>query len=447
MAKQSERPRPYLTTKKHMARQEKENRQRFIIISGTIIVIVAVIALITIPFFIQNVIQPGQPVAIVNDEAISTGDWQTQTRYFRYNIIRRIESSLQLASLFGNDPNSLSSITGQMQPLLAQLEPLTAGQSTLELMTDDTLIRQEANGRGITITEEKIEQELEQAFGYYADGTPTPTATFEPISTSTLSPLQQTLVPPTETGVVEEQDQPTESPTEVSTPTTQPTSAPSPTPFTYEGYQDYYKETLAQISDIYGISTSDIVQGLRYDIVSQFYREELMDDMFGDVSCSESQVWARHILVEDEQTALEIKDRLNEGQNFCDLAAEFSIDTSNKDNCGDLNWFGEGAMVKEFEEAAFALKVGDNSDPVETQFGYHIIQSLGNEDRTLADIECSQKKQRAFDEWLTETRSNAIIEIMDYWVDRVPEDPTLPIQTQLAIQQLFQQLSAPSTLP
>jgi len=446
MAKQSEQPRPYLTTKKHMAREDKERRQRTIILAGVIIVIVAVIALITIPFFIQYVIQPGQPVAIVNDEKISTGDWQTQTSYYRYNIIRRIENTLQLASLFGSDPNSLASITSQLQPLLAQLEPLTAGQSTLDFMVDDTLIRQEANSRGITITEEKFEQELEQAFGYFADGTPTPTATFEPISTPTLSSIQQTLVPSTETAVVEE-DQPTVSPTEISTPTTQPTAAPSPTPFTYEGYQDYYKETLAQISDIYGISTSDMVQGLRYDIASQFYREELIDDMFGDMSCSESQVWARHILVDDEQTAVEIKDRLDDGENFCSLAAEFSTDTSNKDNCGDLNWFGESVMVNEFEEAAFALKIGDISSPIETQFGYHIIQSLGNEERTLTETDCSQKKQQAFNEWLTETRANATIEIMDYWVDRVPEEPTLPIQTQLAIQQLIQQSSVPGTQP
>jgi hypothetical protein len=166
-----------------MARQERERRQNTIIIAGTVTVLIIIIALITVPFIIQNLIQPGQPVAIVNNDEISTGDWQTQTKYYRYSVIRRIENTLQLASLFGNDPNTLTSITSQLQPLMAQLEPLAAGQTTLEMMTDDTLISQEIDRRGITLTEEEIEKELQSAFGYYADGTPTPTTANTNINT------------------------------------------------------------------------------------------------------------------------------------------------------------------------------------------------------------------------------------------------------------------------
>jgi len=451
MAKKSETPRPYLSTKKHMARQEIERRQNTIIIAGTVTVLIIIIALITVPFIIQNLIQPGQPVAIVNNDEISTGDWQTQTKYYRYSVIRRIENTLQLASLFGNDPNTLTSITSQLQPLMAQLEPLTAGQSTLEMMTDDTLIRQEIDRRGITLAEEEIEKELQSAFGYYADGTPTPTATFEPIPTSTLSSLQQTLVPPTETATLGDtlttETPPTEAPTSESSPTVEATPSPSPTPYTFEGYQKYYKETLNGISDIYGISESDIIDGLRYNIITQLQREKLMEDMFGDISCSSNQVWARHILVEEEQVAIDIHNRLNEGEDFCSLASEFSTDPSNKDSCGDLGWFGEGRMVKEFEDMAFALNPGEISEPVETQFGWHLIQSLGNENRVFTDTECEQSKLQAFDEWLIEARNSSTIEIMDYWVDRVPEKPELPLQTQLAIQQLLLSSASPGTLP
>jgi parvulin-like peptidyl-prolyl isomerase len=451
MAKKSETPRPYLSTKKHMARQEIERRQTTIIIAGTVTVLIIIIALITVPFIIQNLIQPSQPIAIVNNDEISTGDWQTQTKYYRYSVIRRIENTLQLASLFGNDPNTLTSITSQLQPLMAQLEPLTAGQSTLEMMTDDTLISQEIDRRGITLTEEEIEKELQSAFGYYADGTPTPTTAFEPIPTSTLSSLQQTLVPPTETATpgdtLTTEAPPTEAPTSESSPTVEATPSPSPTPYTFEGYQKYYKETLNGISDIYGISESDIIDGLRYNIITQLHREKLMEDMFGDISCSSNQVWARHILVEEEQVAIDIHNRLNEGEDFCSLASELSTDPSNKDSCGDLGWFGEDRMVKEFEDMAFALNPGEISEPVETQFGWHVIQSLGNEDRVFTDTECDQRKLQAFDEWLIEARNNSTIEIMDYWVDRVPEKPELPLQTQLAIQQLLLSSASPGTLP
>jgi parvulin-like peptidyl-prolyl isomerase len=263
--------------------------------------------------------------------------------------------------------------------------------------------------------------------------------------------LQQTLVPPTETATpgdtLTTEAPPTEAPTSESSPTVEATPSPSPTPYTFEGYQKYYKETLNGISDIYGISESDIIDGLRYNIITQLHREKLMEDMFGDISCSSNQVWARHILVEEEQVAIDIHNRLNEGEDFCSLASELSTDPSNKDSCGDLGWFGEDRMVKEFEDMAFALNPGEISEPVETQFGWHVIQSLGNEDRVFTDTECDQRKLQAFDEWLIEARNNSTIEIMDYWVDRVPEKPELPLQTQLAIQQLLLSSASPGTLP
>ena len=83
---------------------------------------------------------------------------------------------------------------------------------------------------------------------------------------------------------------------------------------------------------------------------------------------------ASHILVADEKTAKEVKEKLDKGEDFAALAKKYSKDTANAANGGELGTFSRGQMVKEFEDAAFSLKEGEISAPVKTQFGYHIIK-------------------------------------------------------------------------
>lgn len=82
-----------------------------------------------------------------------------------------------------------------------------------------------------------------------------------------------------------------------------------------------------------------------------------------------------HILVEKFTDAQQILERLKKGEDFAKLAAEKSIDGSRRRG-GDLGWFGHGVMVREFEQAAFALQKGQLSGLVKSQFGYHIIKRL-----------------------------------------------------------------------
>jgi len=88
-----------------------------------------------------------------------------------------------------------------------------------------------------------------------------------------------------------------------------------------------------------------------------------------------NQVHCSHILVKTEQEAKTILECLNKGEKFANIAREVSLCPSGKRG-GDLGTFGRGKMVKEFENAAFALQKGQVSPIVKTKFGYHIIKRL-----------------------------------------------------------------------
>ena len=83
-----------------------------------------------------------------------------------------------------------------------------------------------------------------------------------------------------------------------------------------------------------------------------------------------------HILVQKQSEAISILDRIKKGEKFGKLARELSSDTGSAKKDGNLGFFGRGKMVKEFETAAFNLQVGQISEPIKTQYGYHIIKRL-----------------------------------------------------------------------
>ena len=132
------------------------------------------------------------------------------------------------------------------------------------------------------------------------------------------------------------------------------------------------------------------------------------------------QIHARHILLADKQTAVEILKQLKaDPSSFSTLAAQFSIDDSTKGRGGDLNWFAKGDMVKAFEDAAFALNEKHRlSQPVKTKFGWHIIEWLGERPEqtpSLEDVSLEIKgilEKERLDAWLSSLIQDADIEIL-----------------------------------
>jgi peptidyl-prolyl cis-trans isomerase C len=113
-------------------------------------------------------------------------------------------------------------------------------------------------------------------------------------------------------------------------------------------------------SSIKGAISDSLVRGIYDDKVKMIPPEDEVD--------------ARHILVASEVTAKEIYDKIGKGEDFAKLAADYSQDPGSKADGGKLGYFTKGQMVKEFEDAAFALKEGEVSKPVQSKFGWHIIK-------------------------------------------------------------------------
>lgn len=93
-----------------------------------------------------------------------------------------------------------------------------------------------------------------------------------------------------------------------------------------------------------------------------------------------SRVRASHLLVKTEEEAKDIREKILKGETtFADAAAMVSLCTSGAQG-GDLGFFGKGQMVKPFEDACFSMELNEISNPIETQFGWHLIQLTGQED-------------------------------------------------------------------
>lgn len=455
--------------KKHIARLERERRQTRMIVWTAGAVVVIVLGLIGFSLLNEKYLQPRQPVARVGEEEITTTQFQARVRLQRDQVINQYMQYSQFGQMFGMD------FSAQLQEIEYQLSESGAevlGQNVLDSMINEILLRNEAVKLGITASEEEIQERVQEVFDYYPNGTPTasitptevvmpiisdeqaaivtitPTPTLElpPSETDASTPLPTTTVDPNATATVTldpsftatATQEPTASLEPTSTPpatltatpsfteTPAPTSTPEPTatPYTKEAFDTNFTTGMESFSKV-GITETDYRKLIELDIL----RTKIMEYLTKDMKPFEEQVWARHILVEDEETANQVRERLLNGDDFAVVASEISKDSGNSETGGDLGWFGKGAMVPAFEEAAYSQKIGEIGKPVQTDFGWHIIQVIGHEDRPLTADQFDQAKQTIFDNWLIDLRTKAdeagLVETFDIWMDRIPMEPDL----------------------
>ncbi len=173
------------------------------------------------------------------------------------------------------------------------------------------------------------------------------------------------------------------------------------------------EEGFTQFLEIYGYSLDEIKNNIKTNLNIKKLLEPNIKIEENEIKSyfdenkesfdTKEQVKASHILVDSEDKAKEVKEKLLNGEDFAELAKNYSIDTANNQQGGELGFFARGEMVPEFENAAFSLKVGEISEPVQTEFGYHIIKVEDKEQAKEATYEESKEDIRniLFDEKLS----------------------------------------------
>lgn len=372
-------------TRKQISRREKERRQRLAMLGVAVAIGCVILAILAYGLYQEVIAKPTAPVAIVNGVPIPTEAYRKRVLLERMSVDARIEAIQAQRSLYDPEADAfmISLIDQQLSQLSLQRDFL-GDELFVDGLIDEELIRQGAEEAGITVSREEVDRRIEELFGYNLEQ-PTPAAS---------------------------------SPTDTITSTTELTPTVTPTPMTRARFEELYADNLENIKEETGISEAEYKKLIEL----QMLREQMEESVGQQVPTSDVHIHASHILLDTEERAQEVLERLQQGEDFSVVATEVSTDTLTADLGGDLGWLPRGEMDEAFDEVAFNLPVGEISDVVETPRGFHIILvDERNEDRELDAEILEQRRTEAFDVWLSDLRAEATIE-KSWSPDKVPPE-------------------------
>ncbi len=411
-------------------RLEEERRQRLIILTTASAIAIALVAVL-IGVIYEQVWIPSRPVAQVGSATLTRSDYWRERRLA---YARQVTQNFQLLDLFGNDPQLAQQFQGQSAVIDQQIRALRRAEIEDRIVSEwiDRQIKLRAAADfGIVVSDGEIAQEIVADLAFlFIPPLPEPTPTPDPNATPTPTPdPEATPTPePTPGGP---------SPTPFPTPTLAPTPLPAEAQSQLEQiineiYRRYELELIVT-EKAPELSKDEFRQAL-----AQQYQERLLNERIQARLVPEEgfpyrtepeRVSARQILIavnppadaSSEQieaafaaalpTAQAIVADLRAGADFAALAAERSDDPGSRDNGGDIGSFDRtgfadnGAVYPpELVEAAFALPLNQISDPIRTQFGWHILEVTAQSVPSPED-QLRQARTKALDDWLVEQRA------------------------------------------
>lgn len=445
--------------KKHERLRQRDRQQHRTLLLGVGIAVGAAILVILFGLIYQFAIRPSRTVAQVGDQRIVARDFWKRTRLEKSNMENMLALYQMREQQFGNQGIFTQQIN-QLQATIAS--PFALGQQTLDTMIDEIIIQKEADARGITVSDDEVNQALREEVaanvGLVTEAQAT--ATLEAWANATATAALWTPTPEvasiTITGTESLTGTASATETAALTPTETPAPLPTPAIMTDTAFTEGLSTLEERVQNVAGMSVDEYKQVIRMQLLREKVQTAIGEEKVAD---TEEQVRARHILIADitptptatplpegaptleptptatplpagaptptatpaprtreESMALaaDLRKQLEDGADFAALAAQYSADTSNRDQGGELGWFGRGTMVAPFETAAFSLPVGSISEPISTTFGTHLIEVEERDaNRAKDESTLSQERNSAFQTWLDEQVAAANVQRFD----------------------------------
>jgi parvulin-like peptidyl-prolyl isomerase len=309
-------------------------------------------------------------IALVNGDPISMAAFQRRVRYARWTTAQQLN---QIVQSYG-----ATALTDANSPYHVQYKLLSDlpsfGQQVLDSLITVKLVQQEANKRGLKVTDDEVQQQINAFFGYVPDA----------------RPVAGLGTPVDPTAIVQ----------------------------AYEEHRDNY---FGQAGVAAQMSQDDLVK----TFAEQVLQIKLAQAIGGDIPTQAEQTKMRHILADSEANANVWLAEIRNGAAFADVAQKYSLDSTSAALGGDLGWSPKGSYLAELEAAIWAANSGDLIGPIKTQFGYHILLIEGREVRDLSAGDLARARDVLYQQWLKQTRESAQIQIVDNWQQFIPAEPTL----------------------
>jgi len=386
------------------SRRDREQQNTRMLVAT--LAIVAVLTLISLAggLIYENIIKPNAVLAEVGDVEITRRD------YWKYQAVQLYQQASEYESFAAQVEGSqrtqflafASSFRSQADDVWGTTD---VSEVTLTQMVEDQLYLRAAEEMDLDLSDQAVEAFALQNFA--PEGAELVTPHPEPTMIPERAAWATATAEAEEAALAEELGTPGATPAAGATPIAEASPAAEATPMDQH-------EAVAEASNEFAMFQDQVFDDAHmslddyYELIvrPELARELVTSAISSEVPQTADQVKASHILVSTEDLARELYDRATGGADFSQLARTNSIDQLTGATGGELGWFTYDQMVEPFAEAAFSLEPGSISEPVQTQFGWHIIKVEDRQDdRPLTEMQYRQAQEKAVQAKIDEIRA------------------------------------------